>query len=266
MRRYPAYLPAFQPLIQVAIFTSQDDVAVTYLTRAFSLIQPEDPLRAELLVQRAQVEMKAPETLVQAYLDLLTAYRLSGNRDLVYQYVCHLFFRQPIDAALFARQVDASALSTVDAQQLRDLFATIQLSRSSGSFPKLKTNLQRVGEVCAHHGTRLIVLNYPSRTPLPEPNAIIQAFAEETATPFVDVERHFFDVVRTQRLDFGALLVKDRHPNDRGYQELARLVAEQLRAMEVDLVRGGTIVSGKDAEALKSRGGQDSGTTKNDRS
>ena len=166
----------------------------------------------------------------QAYQDLVTYYRLSGDIAGVYDDLSALLMIRPITQAEFSSYLLEAPHQNARISELRELFAFAMkqyLQRQASAGSTLRENLQAIMATCRKANVQLLLLTYPRDY---NTNQIIRAFSAFAAISPVDVEYH---LERTsQRLGVPVerfLFVDGGHANDLGYREMAQLIAERLK-------------------------------------
>jgi lysophospholipase L1-like esterase len=100
-------------------------------------------------------------------------------------------------------------------------------SGDRGGLTGLRRNLRRIVQLARDGNRSLYLMTYPSKqNPYITASMVIQAVAEETGTPLIDLLRVFAEVC--PKTDCPEMVFPDGHPKAPGYRIVAETIAERL--------------------------------------
>ena len=234
----PGELSAALCLTRLAIDEARYDEALQYLRRVELL----NPLEAGLYRERCFVQIKQLQLGLigdsnPAYEDVVRYYGLSKDAQVLRDYLPLLFLvnNRPINHETFMSLAQSANADPADLETLGRLFDETLRKYQEEVEPQLVRNLQTIASTCRQAGVPLLLLTYPGRVKV---NPLIRQIAAAQKLPLLDVEQHLRVLMEARGLPDKYFLFKDGHANDRGYQEMARLVANHL--LKVDKVKRGS--------------------------
>ncbi len=214
----PVTIARLSFLLEHALATRDPSTILPFIDSALKRDGLKPALRASLFGGKAQL---SKDPLV-SFACLLEAWRSDPKDWLVHKTVLadpEKYSRSNLDKALATMGLTSGQESSI-----RSVYAgTFKLENRTTEI--LAGHLRRIAELGRAAGAEPVFLIYPVSKP--EVEQAVKMVAAEMTVPWVDVRKHFNKLLVTERYE--DLFVLDGHCNDRGYQALAKLVAETVR-------------------------------------